>query len=70
MGLIFGTHSEKLHQRELDPDEQIRQEVVKTICETAAENIICVPDMVKQVTHLKCIDTDCGFLFYCSYLMF
>ena len=39
---------EKIKQRELDPDEQIRQEVVKTICEAAAESITCVPDMVKS----------------------
>lgn len=43
------TISEKLKQREFDPDEQIRQEVVKTICETAAENISCVPDMLFDV---------------------
>ena len=47
-------HSEKIKQRELDPDEQIRQEVVKTICEAAAESITCVPDMVKQLIHGNC----------------
>ena len=51
-GIVFSVytgHLEKIKQRELDPDEQIRQEVVKTICEAAAESITCVPDMVKAI---------------------
>ena len=58
---------EKLKQREFDPDEQIRQEVVKTICETAAENITCVPDMVNYLYHLMCVGLQ---VFVYSYLMF
>ena len=48
LNYIVCLHSEKIKQREFDPDEQIRQEVVKTICEAAAESITCLPDMVSH----------------------
>ena len=37
---------DKLHERQRDPDERVRQEVVITICDAAAENISGVSDQV------------------------
>jgi len=49
----FCIFAERLCQRALDPDEQIRLEVVRTICEAAAENLSCVPDMVNNYFHFS-----------------
>lgn len=38
--------SDKLHERQRDPDERVRQEVVITICDAAAENISGVSDQL------------------------
>ena len=43
--------SDKLHERQRDPDEKARQEVVITICDAASENIDSVTDQVVN-THL------------------
>ena len=37
---------DKLHERQRDPDEKARQEVVVTICEAASGNIDAVTDQV------------------------
>ena len=37
---------DKLHERQRDPDERVRQEVAITICDAAAENISGVSDQV------------------------
>ncbi len=37
---------DKLHERQRDPDERVRQEVVATICDAASENISCISDQV------------------------
>lgn len=37
---------DKLHERQRDPDERVRQEVVITICDAAAENISGVSDQL------------------------
>ena len=44
--LIFFSVLDKLHERQRDPDEKVRQEVVITICEAASENIDSVTDQV------------------------
>ena len=41
--------SDKLHERQRDPDERVRQEVVSTICEAASENISSISDQVLEV---------------------
>ena len=40
---------DKLHERQRDPDERVRQELVATICEAASENISCVSDQVLEI---------------------
>ena len=40
---------DKLHERQRDPDERVRQEVVITICDAAAENISSISDQVLQI---------------------
>lgn len=42
----FSAFTDKLHERQRDPDEKARQEVVVTICEAASENIDSVTDQV------------------------
>lgn len=42
----MSTVTDKLHERQRDPDEKARQEVVVTICEAASENIDSVTDQV------------------------
>ena len=42
----LSTVADKLHERQRDPDEKARQEVVMTICEAASENIDSVTDQV------------------------
>lgn len=41
--------SDKLHERQRDPDERVRQEVVMTICEAASEHISSISDQVLEV---------------------
>ncbi|XP_065884867.1 sister chromatid cohesion protein PDS5 homolog B-like [Dysidea avara] len=48
--------AERLCQRALDPDEQIRLEVVRTICEAAAENLSCIPDVLTDVLKARMRD--------------
>ncbi|KAL9973177.1 hypothetical protein ACROYT_G019595 [Oculina patagonica] len=38
--------TDKLHERQRDPDERVRQEVVATICDAASENISCISDQL------------------------
>ncbi|KAJ7363327.1 Sister chromatid cohesion protein PDS5 A [Desmophyllum pertusum] len=45
--------TDKLHERQRDPDERVRQEVVKTICEAAAENINCISDQLLDDWHVR-----------------
>ena len=45
--------SAKLDERQRDPEERVRQEVVLTICEAAAENINCISDKVGQMCWIK-----------------
>lgn len=40
--------ADKLHERQRDPDEKARQEVVVTICEAASENIDSVTDQLLE----------------------
>lgn len=40
--------ADKLHERQRDPDEKVRQEVVITICEAASENIDSVTDQLLE----------------------
>ena len=46
----LSTFTDKLHERQRDPDEKARQEVVVTICEAASENIDSVTDQVVYST--------------------
>lgn len=40
--------SDKLHERQRDPDERVRQEVVSTVCDAASEHISVISDQVLQ----------------------
>ena len=44
---------DKLHERQRDPDERVRQEVVATICEAASEHINSISDQVLQEVKLN-----------------
>ena len=44
---------DKLHERQRDPDERVRQEVVATICEAASEHITSISDQVLQEVKLN-----------------
>lgn len=43
--------SDKLHERQRDPDERVRQEVVSTVCDAASEHISVISDQVLQDTN-------------------
>ena len=45
--------ADKLHERQRDPDERVRQEVVATICDAAVEQIENVDDKVMQVLSVQ-----------------
>ena len=40
--------ADKLHERQRDPDERVRQEVVATICDAGVEQIEHIDDKVLQ----------------------
>ena len=45
--------ADKLHERQRDPDERVRQEVVATICDAAVEQIEHIDDKVLQVLSVQ-----------------
>lgn len=46
--------SVKLHDRFYDKEERVRMEVVKSVCEVAAENFDAVPKIVSFVLKVLC----------------
>lgn len=56
---------EKLRERQRDPDEKVRMEVVSTICEAASEKCESVPEKVKynikpRVMLMHGVNTKCN----------
>lgn len=58
---------DKLHERQRDPDEKARQEVVVTICEAASGNIDAVTDQVVNYPILPFLKW--FFLLSCCFLL-
>ena len=44
---------DKLHERFYDKEEKVRLEVVKAVCEAAADDFDSIPDMVCTCTKLR-----------------
>ena len=43
------TNTVKLHDRFYDREERVRMEVVKSVCEVAAENFEAIPKIVRAL---------------------